>query len=129
MYVYDKLWNYLAAGWIYGELLFWIDTLPGCLYFSIRNLRSLNHGWSSRKAWLLTTTYGYSFPLFSSLLKKEGRRKVEWSSKNRDQKACLSAQSIVYWFQKVSFKYMNYTNWRLDQWSQSYILYLNKYLK
>ena len=37
--------------------------------------------------------FGYSFPIFSSLLKNEGKRKGEWSSKNCDQKLCLSARS------------------------------------
>ena len=36
--------------------------------------------------------FGCSFPLFSSLLKK-GRIKGELSSKNRDQKSCLSPRS------------------------------------
>ena len=38
-------------------------------------------------------TFGYSFPLFSFLLKKVGRRKGRMNSENRDQKSCLSAQS------------------------------------
>ena len=37
--------------------------------------------------------FGHSLSLFSSLLKKEGRRKGELISKNRDQKSCLSARS------------------------------------
>ena len=36
--------------------------------------------------------FGYSFTLFSSLLKKEGRRKGECISKNCNQKSCLSAR-------------------------------------
>ena len=34
--------------------------------------------------------YGYSFTFFSTLLKKVGRRKGEWSSKNQDKKTCIS---------------------------------------
>ena len=45
------------------------------------------------KAWLWSPFCNY-FPLFSSLLKNEGRRKGEWFSKNRDQKSCLSARSL-----------------------------------
>ena len=37
--------------------------------------------------------FGYSFPLFPFLPKKEERRKREWFSKNRDQKSCLSNRS------------------------------------
>ena len=38
--------------------------------------------------------FGYSFPIFSSLLKK-GKKKRRMSSKNRDQKSCLSARSFA----------------------------------
>jgi hypothetical protein len=38
--------------------------------------------------------FGYSFPLFYSPLKKEGRRKEERIRKNRDQKSSLSARSL-----------------------------------
>ena len=38
--------------------------------------------------------FGYSFPLFSSLLKKRGKNKRRINSKNRDQKSCLSAPSL-----------------------------------
>ena len=41
--------------------------------------------------------FRYSFPLLSSHLKKRGERKGEWSSKNRDQKSCLSARSCKKW--------------------------------
>ena len=36
----------------------------------------------------------YSFPLFLFPTKKRGKRKGDISSKNRDQKSCLSAQSL-----------------------------------
>ena len=39
--------------------------------------------------------FGYSFPLFSSLLKKEEGKKRRMNSKTRDQKACLSALSCT----------------------------------
>ena len=38
--------------------------------------------------------FGYSFLLLSSLLKREGRKKGEWISKNRDQNSRLSDRSI-----------------------------------
>ena len=38
--------------------------------------------------------FGYSFPLFSSLLKK-GKGNGEESRKNRDEKSCLSARSSI----------------------------------
>ena len=37
---------------------------------------------------------GYSFPLFLFPTKKRGKRKGESSSKNRDEKSCLSARSL-----------------------------------
>ena len=37
------------------------------------------------------------FSSFLFPLKKEGRRKEEWDSKNRDQKSCLSARSTFVW--------------------------------
>ena len=37
--------------------------------------------------------FGYSFPLFSFLLKKRGKKKRSMNSKNRDQNSCLSALS------------------------------------
>jgi hypothetical protein len=37
--------------------------------------------------------FGYSFPLFSSLLKKRGKKKMRMNSNNRDFKSCLSARS------------------------------------
>ena len=39
--------------------------------------------------------FGYSFPFSLPSQKKEWRRKGEWSSKNRDQKSCLSAWSYL----------------------------------
>ena len=49
--------------------------------------------------------FGYSFPLFSSLLKKEERIKGELrASKNRDQKSCLSARSHPNRVWKAAFK-------------------------
>ena len=44
------------------------------------------------KGMTLDHDFGYSFPLLSSLLKKDGRRNGEWISKNRDQKSCFSAR-------------------------------------
>ena len=38
---------------------------------------------------------------FPSLLKKEGRRKGEWISKNRDKRSCLSARSVKFKFQAI----------------------------
>ena len=38
--------------------------------------------------------FGYSFPLFSSLLKKRGNKKRRMNRKIRDQKSCLSARSF-----------------------------------
>ena len=40
--------------------------------------------------------FGYYFSLLSSVLKKEGRRKEESISTNRDQRSCLSAPSCYY---------------------------------
>ena len=45
---------------------------------------------------------GYYFSFFSSLLKKEGRRKGEWINENRDKKSCLSALSKL-WNSNRSF--------------------------
>ena len=42
--------------------------------------------------------FGYSFPLFFSLLKEEERRKGEWIIKDRDQRPCLSDR----WIQNYS---------------------------
>ena len=50
---------------------------------------------SSIKAWLLTTTFIIFSPfLFPS--KNRGKRKGEWSSKNRDQNSCLYARSLFW---------------------------------
>ena len=50
------------------------------------------------KGMTLDHDFGYSFPLFSSLLKRGGRIKGEWISKNPDRKACLSAWSKMFSF-------------------------------
>ena len=51
---------------------------------------------SSRKAFFLPH-FGYSLPLFSSLLKKRGKKNSRMNRKNRDQKSCLSARSFRYY--------------------------------
>ena len=43
------------------------------------------------KGMTLDHDFGYSLPIFSSIVKKEGRIKGERISKNRDQKSSLSA--------------------------------------
>ena len=40
--------------------------------------------------------FGYSFLLFSSVLKKREEEKDRMNSKNRDQKSCCSARSRAY---------------------------------
>ena len=37
--------------------------------------------------------FDYSFPLFSSLLKKSGKKKRRMNKQSRGKKACLSARS------------------------------------
>ena len=38
--------------------------------------------------------FGYSYPLFTSLLKNSLKKKRRMNSKNRDQKSCLAARKI-----------------------------------
>ena len=45
----------------------------------------------------------YSFPLFSPLLKKRGKKKRRMNSKNRGQKSCLSARSTSLEFSLLMF--------------------------
>ena len=53
----------------------------------------------NRKVWLLITIFANSFS-FSP--KKRGKRKGEWSNKNRDQKSYLSVPSCVrHWPLKI----------------------------
>ena len=53
--------------------------------------------------------FGYYFPLFSSLLKIEERRKGERISKNRDQKSCLSVIS------NTNLKHLIAFLWSMDK--------------
>ena len=45
--------------------------------------------------------FGYSFPLFSSLLKKRGKKKRRMNDKNRDQKSYLSARYLL-WYEQIN---------------------------
>ena len=40
--------------------------------------------------------FGYSFPLFSSLLKKRGMKKRRMNMKNRDKKSCLFISLLIW---------------------------------
>ena len=59
--------------------------------------------------------FGYSFTLLSFLLKKEGRRKGEWSSKNCDKKSCLSARSFSEYYHQKTFKIYLFSKWICSQ--------------
>ena len=50
--------------------------------------------WIGQKDMTFGHDFGYSFPVFSSLLKKRGKKKRRMNIKNRDQKTCLSARSF-----------------------------------
>ena len=50
--------------------------------------------WIEQKGMTFDQDFGFYFPPFLFPSKKEGRRKGEWSSKNHDQKSCLSTRSL-----------------------------------
>ena len=74
-----KMWSYFTS-WQFVKMNF-ICVLLGAEFLIEQKGMTFNHD------------FGYSFLLFSSLLKIEERRREEWISKNRDQKSCLSARS------------------------------------
>ena len=51
-----------------------------------------SHEWIEQKGMTFDLVFGYSFSLFSYLIKR-GKKKRSMNSKNRDQKSCLAARS------------------------------------
>ena len=62
---------------------------------SVQKLLFSFHTTIEQKGVTFNHDFGHSFPLFSSLLKKSWKKKRRMCSKNRNQKPCLSARSML----------------------------------
>ena len=95
------LWNYRKLKKLNSRFcgLNWVEILQtkGRIHKKIKckKLKGI-HRLTKWKGIIFDHVFGCYFPLFSSVLKKREEEKENGISKNREQKSCLSAQSIDY---------------------------------
>ena len=83
-------------GYIYVSLVsFDVISIRNIYFRPILGIVNLINSYlrTSLKGMNVVYDFGCSYPLFSSLLKKRGKKKRRMNSRNRDQKSCLSARS------------------------------------
>ena len=104
------IWNICSN----TNLYFLFKRLSYIFYHFVGNVKYFNSKLSSnrygidKKGMTFDHYFGYSFPLLSSHVKKEGRRKGDrMNKKSRDQKSCLSDRSRywTYYFFNIFLKY------------------------